>query len=108
MKYKVTEKSKRPASSKEQCFYCGSLIGENHKQGCVLIIKKVLVKATIEYEIEVPSNWKRSNVEYSRNEGTWCSSNIIDELIKLSEDHCLCNKVVYKYVKDCGEEYLEE
>jgi len=109
MKFEVTLKSKRPASNKNECFYCESKIGEFHKDDCVLIKKKVKVKAIIEYEIEVPHHWNKDMIEFSRNEGSWCASNIINELKEIDKKNgCLCNIIKYKLIKDSKKIFLDE
>ena len=98
--YLVTEKAKRPASDKEQCFYCGSIIGDYHKKDCVYISKKVKVRAVIEYDIEVPSSWSAEDIEFHRNEGSWCSSNMLDELNEIDNEGCLCDKVKFEFIEE--------
>ena len=109
MKFKVTKKAQRPARMDGSCFYCGEKIGDYHKDNCVLVIKNVIVKATIEYEINVPSDWTKETIEFQRNEGSWCSSNIIEELKKVDEkEGCLCRRVEFEYLKDTSNAFLEE
>ena len=52
--YPVTAAAQRPARMDGTCFYCRQAIGEAHKPDCVLIVKKVRVRMTVEYDIEVP------------------------------------------------------
>ena len=86
----VTEKAQRPARMDGTCFYCLQKIGSEHLSDCVLIQKKAVVKMTVEYEIEVPNHWDGDRVEFHRNEGTWCGSNVLQELEKLEKEHgCL-------------------
>jgi len=107
-KFKVTEKAMRPASNKKECFYCNSKIGRFHEDDCVLVKKKVKVVATIEYEIEVPADWTEDNVHFHRNEGSWCTDNMIGELEELSKDECLCFKVMFECEDSNGEPFLGE
>lgn len=86
----------RPAGKPDECFYCGSKIGEPHKHGCVTVVKKVKLKATIEYEKEVPADWDDEQIYYHYNLGTWCANNIVDDLKdyidELNEyNDCLCH-----------------
>lgn len=109
VKFTVTDAAMRPASSKQQCFYCGQLIGLEHKADCVLRRKKVKIKLTAEYEIDVPNNWDKNQIEFHRNEGSWCSTNIINELQDISDNGgCLCGIVRSEYLSDTGEEFLKE
>jgi len=109
MKYKVTKKAKRPASKESKCFYCNQEIGDYHKDDCVLIRKKVKLRATIEYEVTVPSSWGEGSVEFNRNDGSWCASNLIDELKEIDKEYgCLCDFVEFKYLEDASKPFLEE
>lgn len=91
----------RPAGRNDTCFYCGSKIGEYHKGDCVVVTKKVKVRATIEYEIEVPHFWDNEQIEFHRNEGSWCSDNLINELqvIEKRNDDCLCYYTEFEYIE---------
>lgn len=107
--YIVTKKATRPGGRKDQCFYCNQKIGDNHKDDCVLLQKTVKVRAIIEYDIKVPAHWKKHNVEFHRNDGTWCSANIIEELETLVENgNCLCQSTKYKFLSDRGDVHLDE
>ncbi len=98
-KFEVTRKAMRPAAEAEECFYCSRLIGADHKEDCVLLTTKAIVTATITYEIDVPAFWNKADIEFHRNEGTWCSTNMIGDLEELSEkEGCLCAVVDYKCV----------
>lgn len=99
----------RPASPLEECFYCGEPIGEFHKSECVLINKKVKIKMIVEYEIAVPNDWDQEEIEFHRNEGTWCSDNALDELEEIArEDGCLCQKTTFEFVEVTSDPYLDE
>lgn len=104
--FKVTEKAKRPATEKDECTYCQQPIGGNHSTDCVLVMKKVKVRAITEYEIGVPYSWSKEDIEFHRNDSSWCADNMLTELDKLKE--CLCQYVRYEYIKDTSEAYLEE
>ena len=108
-KYKVTKLAQRPGNSKKVCFYCQQPIGGYHRKDCILIRKKVLVKATILYEIEVPKDWDKQQIEFHRNDSTWCADNMLEELKKLgAKECCLCGNTNFKYIKQASEPYLEE
>jgi len=68
-------------------------------------MKKVKVKAIIEYEIEVPDFYTKEDVEFQRNDGTWCASNMLQELTKLiKEEDCICQRVKYEYIGESDHE----
>lgn len=83
----------RPAGKKDECFYCHSKIGEQHKKDCVIVCKKVKLKATIEFVLDVPNHWEKENILYHYNNGTWCSDNLLNYLENWKDNHkneCLC------------------
>jgi hypothetical protein len=107
--YPVTAEAMRPASSNRECFYCKEPVGGRHKPDCVLILKKVKVRLTIEYDIEVPDSWDDYMVEFSRNDGSWCADNLIGELERLRDSRdCLCGVAHFKYLADTSGPFLRE
>lgn len=109
MSMTVTTNAMRPASTEKQCFYCRRPIGDEHGSDCVLVRRKVKVRMTTEYEIEVPAHWKKDNVEFHRNESSWCANNALDELKAIScKGGCLCSTIEYEYLEDASDPYLFE
>ena len=110
MEFKVTDKAQRPANVNGACFFCNQTIGEEHKADCVLIKKKVKVRLTIEYEIEVPAFWDKGDIEFHRNESSWCANNVLDELkeYKGKSGSCLCNFSIFEYLDENSKPYLKE
>lgn len=95
-KFVVTKAAMRPVTDAEECFYCKRLIGADHKEDCVLLNSKAIVTATITYEIDVPAFWTKADIEFHRNEATWCSDNMLNDLEQLSEKNgCLCGEIQY-------------
>lgn len=86
-----------PAGKPDECFYCGQPLGAQHAAECVCRTRTVIVRATIEYEVTVPSFWDRAQIHFHRNEGSWCSNNMLNELDELNRD-CLCRYVKWEYV----------
>ena len=109
-KFIVTEKAQRPARMDGTCFYCMQPIGAEHKPDCVLIHKRVKVRATIEYETEIPNWWGNKEFEFHRNEGSWCANNMVGELKKYVEEKpgCLCGHAEFEYLGEESEPYLDE
>ena len=105
----VTEADERPnGKGSGHCFYCPSRIGERHAAECVIWTRPVVVRMAVEYTIEVPHSWTAHNIEFHRNEGTWCADNALDELQKLSNEEsrsCLCPMTTFTYV---GEAELDK
>lgn len=42
--------------------------------------RTVRIRATVEYDLEVPEDWTDKDIEFHRNEGTYCSDRLVDEL----------------------------
>jgi len=109
MTFYVTEKAMRPASDKRRCFYCLAPIGDEHKQDCVLVKKKVTVQMKISYEITVPASWEKHQIEFQRNDGSWCADNAISELEEIAEkEGCLCNRAEFEYIGGDSKPFLDE
>ncbi len=105
----VTESAMRPASDKKACFYYQQEIGVPHKPDCVLVQRKVKIRMTVEYVVNVPAGWTKDEIEFHRNESSWCADNVIDELSETAKEHeCLCNCVQFEHVEDVGEPFLKE
>lgn len=105
----VTPDAMRPASNAQACFYCQQPVGGHHLTTCVLVVKRVKVRMIVEYEVEVPSTWDKYAVEFHRNEGSWCSSNILHELEELdSQKGCLCRATTFEFLEDASGPFLHE
>lgn len=105
----VTKKATRPAGPQDRCFYCGQVIGETHRDICVLVEKMVVIRMIVEYEIDVPAHWSKKQIEFHRNHGTWCADNALVELENLaSEKGCLCGEARFEYVRDASGSFLKE
>lgn len=108
-KFEVTSKAKSPSDSHDRCFYCRKSIGDYHDDDCVFIIKKVKIRMTVEYHVEVPAHWHKESVEFHRNDSSWCANNAISELEELTKgDNCICAATSFEYLQDSSEPYLKE
>lgn len=95
----------RPAGRPDQCFYCKSSIGTEHMPDCVCRLRTVVVEAIITYTIDVPEQWSAHDIEYQRNDGSWCANGMLGELEKICSDdpenpRCLCEVAKFKYVRE--------
>lgn len=43
--------------------------------------RTVRIRATVEYDLEVPEDWSKKDIEFHRNEGTYCADRIVEELM---------------------------
>lgn len=87
------------------CFWCPSKIGTPHAAECPCWTKTVTIKMTIEYSIDVPHSWTKDQIEFHRNEGTWCGDNAIAELEAL--EGCLCSYAKFEYVGETSAAGIE-
>lgn len=107
----VDEQAERPNGERGECFYCRQPIGERHKDGCVIRTRRVRVKATIEYEVEVPADWDASMIDFHFNESSWCTDNILDDLSKdinrreAEGRECLCGSAEFDYLGEVGDRF---
>lgn len=97
----VTTEAERPAGKKGECFYCQKKMNEQHNSECVLWEKTVLIRMTVEYPVKVPHFWSRDNVEFHRNEGSWCGDNVLQELEELP-DEFLCSNARFEYMSEAN------
>lgn len=93
----VTEKSgPRPAGKPDECFYCQAKIGEEHRTECVLRKKVVMLKIEVTIPVVVPADWDEDQVNFHRNDSTWCASSIVRDFVaydKATDNRtpCLCH-----------------
>ncbi len=98
--------SERPAGRKGECFYCGALLGDQHRDKCVIRSRTVVVRTVVEHVIDVPEEWDKSIIEFT--EGSSCSDNIIDGLASLKErldknGSCTCGLISRKFLREATE-----
>ena len=97
----VTQDAIRPAGPPDQCFYCHMPMGELHHPSCTIPQRTVVVAFTFELVRKVPANWDREMIEFHMNDSSWCTSNLLPELERLSDDeHCVCFAVRGQYVRE--------
>lgn len=97
----------RPAGDQQKCFYCDGAKGAQHRIGCVIRNRTVVVRTIVEHVITVPEDWERSTIEFT--EGSSCSDNHINTLRALvrrldDADLCTCGMVSIEYVREATEE----
>ena len=102
MSFMVTEFAQRPARMDGTCFYCHQPIGSKHNDDCVLVMKTVVIRMTVVYEVDVPNHWDEDSIEFHRNESSWCASNAIRELDERfgGGDECMCCRAEFEFVRE--------
>ena len=101
----VGEYSIRPAGRSDECCYCHSKVGQQHKDGCVIRTRTVNLDVTMHIVMNVPENWDKSQIEWHYNAGTWCASNLLSYLDdRDTQIGCLCDITEIKYVGEATKE----
>ncbi len=102
----------RPAGRPDQCFYCHSMVGEEHKRDCVTIEKLVEIEFTVRIPVKVPHGWDQRQIDFRYNDSSWCADNLpslFEEAVELSKDHgCLCPKSKAKYIQTLDDTPLQK
>lgn len=106
----TAESGPRPAGRPDECFYCSEKIGAQHKVGCAIRSRSVVVRMTVEYVISVQEDRDRDSIEFGLNDSSWCASNAIDNLESQFGDHspCMCDAAEFEYVREATEEETRE
>lgn len=95
------EDDARPAGKPGECFYCNRKFGEGHGPDCVVPQRTVVLKYTVTLVQSVPANWTPHDIEFHRNDGSWCGNNLLGDLDhQVQEDHCLCSQVSVEFVSE--------
>ena len=102
----VTKDATRPAIGyMNECYICGAVLGEEHKQGCVFRKRTIIIEVKINLLVSVPEDWDTEMVEFHFNESSYCSSNLIDELKSLRKRvNCICPFTEITFVREATEE----
>lgn len=89
----------RPAGRPNECFYCNRKVGQRHGPECVIVTKVVKIRITLEYPVTVPHFWDESQINFHRNESSWCADNAIREIEAHAEKSgCLCGELKTEFV----------
>jgi len=95
----------RPAGKPTECFYCQQPLGSEHGADCVIRQRTVVVRMTIEYVVAIPESWTPEDLEFHRNESSWCSSNALDEIGGTGDDSpCICPTTRFSFVREATPE----
>lgn len=90
----------RPAGKSDVCFYCNQKVGEPHGRDCVVVTKTVKLRYSFKIEVDVPHFWEKSDIEFHRNEGTWCADNALSDISDFAKKHgCLCDVFEAKFLE---------
>jgi len=103
---KVTkERGPRPAGNPLECCYCQRPIGQSHAADCVMLQKSVVIRATFEMVVHVPSGWGVEMIEYVRKGGHGCADGLVEAMsdwIELPDANggCFCDALTVELIRD--------
>lgn len=106
---KKKDNGRRPAAPDKPCFYCSTTVEGEHLHGCVIPHRTVVVRMVTEYVVDVPKDWDKQQIEFHRNDGSWCIHNDIKKMAE--SDECWCQCTEFEYIRDAtrkDHEYLPE
>jgi len=92
----------RPAGPADECFYCRAKLGQPHDETCVTVHQKVRVRYSFDVDIDVPHSWTTEDIEFHRNDSSWCAGNAIDELSRMYPENgsaCPCHVFTAKVLE---------
>lgn len=87
--------------------------GAEHKPECAVRSRTVVVRAIVEYVVSVPEDWTEELILFQRNDGSWCASNGLNEIVQLiqnddAHDRCACGYIRYEFVREATKEDEEQ
>jgi hypothetical protein len=103
-RFVTPEHGPRPAGSPDECFYCRAPLGAEHQPTCVMRERYVVVLAMVAVRIPVPESWDKEQIEFARNEGSWCADNLSLE----PSEGCMCSHMDIRYVGEWNGDALQQ
>lgn len=88
------------------CRDCKVKAGDEHESDCLLRKRTVVVDFTIRTVQAVPEDSDYSEIEFKYNESSWCSDNLLDELIRRRKEtgRCLCLVAEAQCIREATEQ----
>lgn len=109
MTFTVTEEAMRPGLPMTVCFYCKKPVGSKHKNDCVLVSKRMKMRAVVDFTMVVPASWDKGQIEFHCNESSWCANNVLDDMQKHADRFgCLCSCATITALSPVSEPFLDE
>lgn len=103
------ENGPRPNGKPDECFYCNRLVGQPHKDNCVIFSKVVMVKVAVVIPRAVPAHWEQDQIEFQMNEGSYGNDSLIHDLERhqaADKFGCLCPGFTAEVLRDATTEDL--
>lgn len=105
----VADEGIRPAGKPDRCFYCDIPQGQEHKSGCVIRNRTVVVRFHVDLVIPVPEDWDSDMVQFHYNDSSWCADNLattLSETVERLDEQggCMCRCVEAEFVREATDE----
>ena len=102
----------RPNGKPDECFYCQAKVATEHKEGCVIRLRTVVVQRIITMVISEPEAFEESTINF-KYEGTHCADNLVSDLEEVQKrmevaGRCMCGMVEQKYIREATRQDEEE
>jgi hypothetical protein len=68
----------------------------------------VVLRYTYEVVVVVPEDWGETQINFHRNESSWCADNSINDLQDRNDQHCWCPDMQSIYLREATEEDEEK
>ncbi len=102
----------RPAGKPDRCFYCLRMVGDKHKVDCVILKKSVVIRYEIEMLVSVPECWSGGDVDFHRNESSFCMSNDFEQIMEednsLKHSCFICHRASATFIREATEEDIKK
>jgi hypothetical protein len=103
--WKVDTDSVRPAGKPDECFYCNAKLGEDHRKGCVMRSRTVMVEIKATLILSVPEDWDASMIEFDMNDSSSCFDNLLNRAQEQAERvGCSCGFGEGTFLREATEE----
>lgn len=97
-----------PIGPSDRCFFCNTEMGKEHREGCAVRRRTVVVRFHVEMVVGVPEDWDTDMVHFKFNSGSWCGDNVATEVADAVErtnkaGGCMCPFVTAEFVREATE-----
>jgi hypothetical protein len=102
----------RPDGPPDECFYCHEKLGQPHSRDCCCRRRTIVLRASVDLVIEVPSDWDLGNINFHFNELCNCHDNRLRMIATALRDakkrgECSCRYLSFSYQEEATPEHKE-
>lgn len=86
-----------------RCRFCPAVIGERHSAQCLIPQRPVRIRMIVEYTVLAPVVWGAEEINFHRNDSSWCADNAIRELMEAfgpDRGVCMCGSARFEFVQN--------